>query len=83
MTVTKDSITARKEVLVNDVNAVRTRIAEAQKKINEDQALLSALMGAFQQCEAFEKEFSDDTPEEESDVENSEDQEAMSPGGTD
>ena len=83
MTVTKDSITARKEVLVNDVNAVRTRIAEAQKTINEDQALLSALMGAFQQCEAFEKEFSDDTPEEESDVENSEDQEDMSPGGTD
>ena len=82
MTVTKDSITARKEVLVNDVNAVRTRIAEAQKTINEDQALLSALMGAFQQCEAFEKEFSDDTPEEESDVENSEDpDEAI--GGTD
>ena len=30
-------------------------------------------------CEAFEKEFSDDTPDEESDVENSE----VSPGGTD
>jgi hypothetical protein len=82
MTVTKESITARKEVLVNDVNAVRTRIAEAQKKINEDQALLSALMGAFQQCEAFEKEFSDETPVEESDVENSEEvDEAI--GGTD
>ncbi len=82
MTVTKESITARKEVLVNDVNAVRTRIAEAQKKINEDQALLSALMGAFQQCEAFEKEFSDETPVEESDGENSEEvDEAI--GGTD
>lgn len=82
MTVTKESITARKEVLVNDVNAVRTRIAEAQKKINEDQALLSALMGAFQQCEAFEKEFSDETPVEESDVENSEEVDE-SIGGTD
>lgn len=82
MTVTKESITARKEVLVNDVNAVRTRIAEAQKKINEDQALLSALMGAFQQCEAFEKEFSDETPVEEIDVENSEEVDEEI-GGTD
>ena len=82
MTVTKESITERKEVLVNDVNAVRTRIAEAQKKINEDQALLSALMGAFQQCEAFEKEFSDETPVEESDVENSEEVDEEI-GGTD
>jgi hypothetical protein len=82
MTVTKESINARKEVLVKDVNAVRERIAEAQKKITEDQALLSALMGAFQQCEAFEKEFSDETPVEESDVENSEEvDEAI--GGTD
>ena len=82
MTVTKESINARKEVLVKDVNAVRERIAEAQKKITEDQALLSALMGAYQQCEAFEKEFSDETPVEESDVENSEEvDEAI--GGTD
>lgn len=82
MTVTKDSITSRKEVLVKDVNEVRARIAEAQKKISEDQALLSALMGAYQQCEAFEKEFSDETPVEESDVENSEEvDEAI--GGTD
>mgnify|MGYP003648418464 CR=1 FL=1 len=31
----------------------------------------------------FAKEFNDDTPNEESDVENSEDPEDMSPGGTD
>jgi hypothetical protein len=48
----------------------------------EDQSLLQALMGAYQQCDAFAKEFNDDTPNEESDVENSEDpDEAI--GGTD
>ena len=48
----------------------------------EDQSLLQALMGAYQQCDDFAKEFNDDTPNEESDVENSEDpDEAI--GGTD
>jgi hypothetical protein len=43
---------------------------------------LNALLGAFQQCDAFIKEIDNDTPEEESDVENSEDpDEAI--GGTD
>ena len=66
-----EKINERKEVIAKDVEAVRGRIAEAQKKIGEDQALLNALMGAFQQCDAFVKELDDDTPTEESDVENS------------
>ena len=78
-----EKINERKQVIAKDIEAVRGRIAEAQKKIAEDQALLNALMGAFQQCDAFVKELDDDTPEEESDVENSEDLEDMSPGGTD
>ena len=77
-----EKINERKAVIAKDIENVRLRVAEAQKKITEDQSLLNALMGAFQQCEAFAKEFNDDTPEEESDVENSEDpDEAI--GGTD
>jgi len=78
-----DKINERKEVIAKDIEAVRARMGEAQKKMAEDQSLLQALMGAFQQCDAFAKEFNDDTPVEESDVENSEDLEDMSPGGTD
>ena len=66
-----EKINERKEVIAKDVEAVRGRIAEAQKKIGEDQALLNALVGAFQQCDAFVKELDDDTPTEESDVGNS------------
>jgi prefoldin subunit 5 len=77
-----EKINERKQVIAKDIEAVRGRIAEAQKKIAEDQALLNALMGAFQQCDAFVKDLDDDTPEEESDVGNSEDpDEAI--GGTD
>ena len=77
-----EKINERKQVIAKDIEAVQGRIAEAQKKIAEDQALLNALMGAFQQCDAFAKDLDDDTPEEESDVENSEDpDEAI--GGTD
>jgi septal ring factor EnvC (AmiA/AmiB activator) len=77
-----EKINERKQVIAKDVENVRTRIAESQRKIAEDQALLNALTGAFQQFDAFVKELDDDTPEEESDVENSEDpDEAI--GGTD
>ncbi len=78
-----EKINERKQVIAKDIEAVRARMGEAQKKMTEDQSLLQALMGAFQQCDAFAKEFNDDTPNEESDVENSEDFEDMSPGGTD
>ena len=77
-----DKINERKQVIAKDIEAVRARMGEAQKKMAEDQSLLQALMGAFQQCDAFAKEFNDDTPNEESDVENSEEvDEAI--GGTD
>ena len=67
-----EKINERKQVVATDIENVRKRIAEAQKKITEDQSLLNALMGAFQQCEAFAKELDNDTsPEETSDVENS------------
>ena len=67
-----EKINERKEVLGKDIEMIRARIAESQKKVAEDQAMLNALMGAFQQCDAFIKELDDDTPPEEaSDVENS------------
>ena len=78
-----EKINERKEVIAKDVEAVRGRLAEAQKNIGEDQALLNALMGAFQQCDAFAKELDNDTPVEESDVENSDEVAEISPGLTD
>jgi prefoldin subunit 5 len=64
-----EKINERKQVLGKDIEMIRARIAESQKKVAEDQAMLNALMGAFQQCDAFVKELDDDTPTEESDVE--------------
>jgi hypothetical protein len=77
-----EKINERKQVIAKDIEAVRARMGEAQKKMAEDQSLLQALMGAFQQCDAFAKEFNDDTPNEESDVENSEEVDETI-GGTD
>ena len=69
-----EKINERKQVIAKDIETVRGRIAEAQKKIAEDQALLNALMGAFQQCDAFAKELDNVKTDEDlsvSDVENS------------
>ena len=66
-TLTVDNINDRKEVLVQDINMVKTRIVEYEQKVVEDKATLNALLGAFQQCDAFLKELDDDTPKEESD----------------
>ena len=67
-----EQINKRKEVIEKDIESVRARVVEYDKNKMEDVALLNALMGAFQQCDAFIKELDDDTPPEEaSDVENS------------
>ena len=66
-TLTVDNINERKEVLVQDINMIKTRIIEYEQKVIEDKATLNALLGAFQQCDAFLKELDDDTPQEESD----------------
>ena len=67
-----ESITKRKEVIAKDIETVRARLTEYDKKKLEDNALLNARIGAFQQCDAFIKELDNDTPPEEaSDVENS------------
>ena len=68
-TLTVDNINERKEVLVQDINMVKTRIVEYEQKVVEDKATLNALLGAFQQCDAFLQELDDGTPKKESDEE--------------
>ena len=72
MAITKENIEERKNVLMNDMNAARQRMAEHDKKKQEDVALLNALTGAFQQCENFLQEL-DNEPEMASDDGNDED----------
>jgi type I site-specific restriction endonuclease len=61
----EEMIKNRMEVLVEDVKSVRERIANAEKQIMDDKATLNALLGAYQQCEAFLKEINDETSDEE------------------
>jgi hypothetical protein len=76
--ISTDHLEERKAVVNNDILLVRQRLQEyeatkvqiEQKKL-EDIALLNALTGATQQIDLFLKEIHDETPEGESDVENS------------
>jgi hypothetical protein len=61
----EEMIKNRMEVLVEDVKSVRERIANAEKQIMDDKATLNALLGAYQQCEAFLKEINDEISDEE------------------
>ena len=72
MSITKESIEKRKIVLQNDMNAAKQRMAEYDKKKQEDIALLNALTGAVQQCEQFLKELDNEEPEMASDDGNDE-----------
>ena len=56
MAITKEHIEERKNVLINDIASAKQRMAEYDKKKQEDIALLNALTGALQQCENFLKE---------------------------
>jgi len=72
MAITKENIEERKNVLMNDMNAARQRMAEYDKKKQEDVALINALTGAVQQCEQFLKELDNEEPEMASDDGNDE-----------
>ena len=69
--ITKDIITERKAVLERDINSVRERLAGHERSKQEDTALLNALTGASQQCEAFLQQL-DNEPEMASDDGNDE-----------
>ena len=60
-TLTIDNIDERKEVLAQDINMVKARIVENEQKVVEDRATLNALLGAFQQCDAFLQELDNGT----------------------
>mgnify|MGYP000415633286 FL=1 len=72
MIITKEIIEERKNVLMNDMNAARQRVAEYDRKKQEDIAMLNALTGALQQCENFLQELDNEEPEMASDDGNDE-----------
>ena len=67
MSISKEQLEQRKEVLQNDINTARQRIAEYEKKKTEDIALINALQGALQQCDIFLKELDNEKSEMASD----------------
>ena len=73
MAITKENIEERRIVLQNDIASAKQRMAEYDKKKQEDIALLNALTGALQQCEFFLKELDDEEPEMASDDGNDKD----------
>jgi hypothetical protein len=72
MAITKENIEERRIVLQNDINSAKQRMAEYDKKKQEDIALLNALTGALQQCEFFLQELDNEEPEMASDDGNDE-----------
>jgi hypothetical protein len=58
--ITKETIEERKSTIMNDIETVKIRLVELEKRREADTALLNALMGALQQCDAFLKEFDDE-----------------------
>ena len=77
-----EKINERKEVIAKDIETVRSRLDGYEKSKEKDTALLNALLGAFQQCDAFVKELDDDNPEGDSDVENNLTEDEEKVGGT-
>ena len=73
MAITKENIEERKNVLMNDLNVAKQRVAEYDRKKQEDIALINALTGALQQCENFLQEIDNEEPEMASDDGNDED----------
>ena len=67
MSITRENIEERKALLTNDIDSVKQRMADNDKKKQEDIALLNALTGAYQQCDMFLKELDDEEPETVSD----------------
>ena len=73
MSITRENIEERRNVLINDMNATKQRMAEYDKGKQEDIALLNALTGAVQQCENFLQELDNEEPEMASDDGNDKD----------
>ena len=59
--ITKEQLEKRKETLLSDIEIVRNRLSDWDKKKLEDSALLNALSGALQQCTEFLKDINDES----------------------
>ena len=59
----ENKIKTRIQVLNGDVQKVQKDMQTLEQKKAETTALLNALLGAKQQCEAFLQEFNNDEPE--------------------
>jgi len=59
--ITKEQLEERKETLLADIEIVRNRLTDWDKKKLEDSALLNALSGALQQCNEFLKDINDES----------------------
>ena len=53
MAIDEKIIVERKQALLTDLDVVRARLVEIDKKKLEDTALINALTGAIQQCDDF------------------------------
>ena len=60
MSLTKEKIEDRKQVIIADIQTVKERLTVLEKQKTEDTSLLNALIGALQQCDNFLQEFDDD-----------------------
>ena len=69
MNIDREQIENRKTILQNDISTARQRIADNDKKRQEDVALINALTGASQQCDAFLKELDDASSDDGNDKE--------------
>ena len=69
MNIDREQIENRKIILQNDMNTARQRIADNDKKRQEDVALINALTGASQQCDSFLKELDDASSDDGNDKE--------------
>ena len=63
----ENKINTRIQVLDADISKVQKDLQTLEQKKAETTALLNALLGAKQQCEAFLQEFSNDEPDDNSD----------------
>ena len=63
----ENKINERIKVLDSDIAKVQKDMQTIEQKKAESTALLNALLGAKQQCEAFLQEFSNDEPDTNSD----------------
>ncbi len=63
----ENKINERIKILDSDIAKVQTTMQSLEKQTKDAIAMMNALLGAKQQCEAFLQEFSNDEPDTNSD----------------